>query len=84
MSTADEILNALQQSGAGIGQGLAGATAAKAKAEQAVAQSAALGARDKIAEFTALNAAIEELIASLNGTQEKAAQVIARARAAAG
>lgn len=84
MSTADEILNALQQSGAGVGQGLAGATAAKAKAEQAIAQSATLGTRDKIAEFTALKAAIEELIATLNGTQEKAAQIVARARAAAG
>lgn len=84
MSTSDEILNALQQAGAGAGQALAAANAAKAKSEQAIQQSAALGARDKIAEFTALKAAIEELLANMAGTQDKAGQVIARARAAAG
>lgn len=84
MTTSDEILGALQQAGGGVGQALAGANAAKVKTEQAIQQSAALGARDKIAEFTALKAAIEELIASLAATQEKAAQVGARARAAAG
>jgi hypothetical protein len=82
--TSDEILGALQQVGGGVEQALAGATAAKTKAEQAIAQSAALGARDKIAEFTAVKAAIEELIATLTGAREKAAQVAARARAAAG
>jgi hypothetical protein len=55
-----------------------------AKAEQAIAQSAALGARDKIAEYTALKNAIEELIASLTGSRDKAVQVLARGRAAAG
>lgn len=84
MTTSDEILGALQQASGGVGQALTGATAAKAKAEQAIAQSAALGARDKIAEFTAVKAAIEELIASLTATREKTAQVVARARAAAG
>jgi len=84
LSTADEIMQALQQSGAGVGQGIAAANAAKGKAEQAIAQSAALGTQDKIAQFTALKDAIEELIASLNGSREKAAQVLARARAAAG
>lgn len=71
MSTSDEILQALQQAGAGIGQGLAAANAAKAKTEQAIQQAAALGSRDKIAEFTALKAAIDELIASLSATREK-------------
>src|SRR5690349_1763047 len=83
LSTADEIMQALQRSGAGVGQGISAATVAKAKAGQAVAQSAALGAHDKIAQFTALKNAIEELIASLSGSREKTAQVVARARAAA-
>ena len=84
MSTSDEILAALQQSGAGVGHALAGANAAKTKAEQAIQQSTALGARDKIAEYTALKVAIDELIATLTATREKAAQVVARAGAAAG
>lgn len=84
MSTSEEILQALQQAGAGVGQGVAGANAAKSKAEQAITQSAALGARDKIAQYTALKNSIDELIASLNGSREKAAQVMAQARAAAG
>jgi hypothetical protein len=84
LSTADEIMQALQQAGAGVGQGVAAATAAKGKAEQAIAQSSALGAQDKIAQFTAVKNAIEELIAGLNGSREKAAGVVARARAAAG
>lgn len=84
MSTSEEILQALQQVGAGMIQSIGAANAAKEKAEQAVTQSAALGARDKIAEFTALKNSIEELIASLTGSQEKAAQVVAQARAAAG
>jgi hypothetical protein len=84
LSTSDEILQALQQAGAGVGQGVTAANAAKAKAEQAIAQSAALGARDKIAEYTALKNSIEELIASLTGSRDKAAQVLAQARAAAG
>jgi hypothetical protein len=84
VSTAEEILQALQQVGAGINQGLAAANAAKGKSEQAIQQSVALGHRDAIAQYTALKNAIEELIATLNGNREKAAQVAAQARAAAG
>ena len=84
LSTSDEILQSLAGVGQGVGQALAAANAAKAKTEQAVQQAAALGARDKIAEFTALKTALDELIASLGGSQEKSTQVVARARAAAG
>ncbi|GAA1025584.1 hypothetical protein GCM10009557_00040 [Virgisporangium ochraceum] len=84
MSTTQEIQQALQQTGAGVSQALAAANAAKAKAEQAIAQSVALGGRDVIAEFTALKNAINELIASLNGSREKVIQVAARARPAGG
>ena len=84
MSTSEEIAGALQQVGAGVGQCLAAATAAKGKAEQAIQQSVALGNRDAIAQYTAIKNAIEELIATLTGSREKTAQVLARARAALG
>jgi hypothetical protein len=84
LSTTEEIQQALQQAGAGVGQAFAAANAAKAKAEQAIAQSVALGRRDVIGEYTALKNAIEELIASLTASREKAVQVAARARAAGG
>jgi hypothetical protein len=84
LSTSDEILQALQQVGAAVGQSLAAANGAKAKSEQAIQQSVALGNRDAIAQYTALKNAVEELIATLNGSHEKAAQVLARARAATG
>ncbi|GIJ49403.1 hypothetical protein Val02_62890 [Virgisporangium aliadipatigenens] len=84
MSTADEIMHALQQTGTGVGQGIAAANGAKGKTEQAIAQATALGSRDKIAEYNALKAAIEEAITALNGGQEKVVQALNRARAAAG
>lgn len=84
MSTTDEILQALGQAGVAVAQGLAAANGARGKAEQAIAQSAALGAQDKIREYSALKGVIDELIATLNGSREKAVQVLARARAAAG
>jgi hypothetical protein len=84
LSTSEEILQALQQVGGTVGQSLAAANAAKAKSEQAIQQSVALGNRDAIAQYSALKNAIEELIATLNQTRERAAQVMARARAAAG
>ena len=84
MSTSEEILQALQQAGAAVGQSIIAANAAKAKAEQAITQSAALGARDKIAQYTALKNSIEELIASLTASRERAVQASARTRAAAG
>ena len=84
MSTAHEILQALQQAGAGVTQGLSAGTAAAGKAEQAIQQSAALGAQDKIVQFQGVKAAIEEAIASMNATREKVVQAAAKARAAAG
>lgn len=84
MSTADEIMQALQQTGAGLGQGIAAANGAKGKAEQAITQAAALGSRDKVAEYTAVKAAIEEAIASMTASQEKVVQALNKTRAAAG
>ena len=84
MSTSEEILQALQHVGNAVGQGLAAADAAKGRSEQAIQQSVALGNRDAIAQYSALKNAIEELITNLQGSREKAVQVAARARAAAG
>jgi hypothetical protein len=84
VTTSDEILGALQQVGGGVGPALAAANAAKVKTEEMIRQMAATGVRDKVAEYTAVKAAIEELIASLTASREKAGQVIVRARAAAG
>jgi hypothetical protein len=84
VSTSDEILQGLQQAGAGVGQSLAAAAQAKQRTEAQIATMAAAGIRDKIAEYTAVKAAIEETIASLNGSREKLVQTLNRARAAAG
>jgi hypothetical protein len=84
LSTSEEIVQALQQAGATVSQSLAAATAAKGKSEQAIQQSVALGNREAIAQYTALKGAIEELIGALTASREKASQVAARARAAAG
>lgn len=84
MTTAEEILNALQQSGAGVGQGVAAATAAKQKTEAQIAQMAAAGVRDKVAEYTAVKAVIEDAIVSLAASREKVVQALNKARAASG
>jgi signal transduction protein with GAF and PtsI domain len=84
LSTSEEIAQALQQAEDGVGQSIAAANTAKDKTEEVITQLSALGVQDKIAEFSALKDAIEALITSLDGSRDKAEQVLAQARAAAG
>jgi hypothetical protein len=84
LSTSEEIAQALQQTEDGVGQCIAAANVAKDKTEEVITQLAALGVQDKIEEFSALKDAIEGLITSLDGSRDKAEQVLAQARAAAG
>jgi hypothetical protein len=84
VATSDEIIQGLQQAEAGIKQGISSANAAKGKAEQAIQQSAALGAQDKVTQFKGVKTAIEQAITSMAASQEKVVQALNKAQAAAG
>jgi hypothetical protein len=84
VASVDELVTSLRAVADKVDEAVAGAGAAKSVCENIIAQMAAAGIQDKVAQLTAVKTAIEALQAHLVGRTDLAEQAATQARDAGG